>query len=84
MCAEPSTLDRPISMSKYTLWDIPSSSLLLKTHELDVVTQSTENFVSENGLAALSELLLGIEPDDSSPVHDHSGGDILEAMEREQ
>jgi len=71
-------------MSKYTLWDIPSSSLLLETHELDVVSRSTLSFVAENGHDALSDLLLGVEPDDSAPVHDHSGPDILEAIERER
>ncbi len=70
-------------MSKYTLWNIPSSSLLLETHELDVVAESTALFVSDNGEEALADLMLGIEPDDASPVHDHTGTHILEAIERE-
>lgn len=71
-------------MSKYTLWDIPSSSLLLETYELDVVTRSTAAFVIENGTDALSEIMLGIDPGDSSPGHDHAGAAILEALKRER
>ncbi len=71
-------------MSKYTLWDIPSSTLLLETRELNVIAESTTKFILENGEEALSDLMLGIEPDDSSPVHDHSGMHILDAIVGEQ
>lgn len=71
-------------MSKYTLWDIPSSSLILETQELDDMVESTGQFVVENGEDALADLLLGIEPDDASPIHDHSGRDILIAIDQER
>ncbi len=71
-------------MSRYTLWDIPSSTLLLETRELDVIAESTTRFILDNGEEALSDLMLGIEPDDSSEVHDHSGMHILDAIAGEQ
>ncbi|MBA3276650.1 MAG: hypothetical protein H0T72_12740 [Chloroflexia bacterium] len=71
-------------MSKYTLWDIPSSSLLLESQDLDVVAESAALFVSDNGKGALANLLLGIEPDGASPVQDLTGMHILEAIKREQ
>ncbi len=71
-------------MSKYTLWDISSGSLILETGDLEVVAKSTTLFVSDNGEEALADLMLGIEPDGASLVHDHTGRHILEAIEREQ
>jgi len=71
-------------MSNYTLWDISSSSLLLETRDLNAIADSTAQYVSDNGEEALDDLLLGIEPDDTSPIHDHSGMHILEALKREQ
>ncbi len=71
-------------MSTYTIWDLPSNTLILETRQLDTVVEATETYVSDNGESALSDLLLGIEPDDSAPVHDHSGPDILAAIERER
>lgn len=71
-------------MSKYTLWDVSSSSLLLETRELHAIADSTARFVSDNGEEALDDLMLGIEPDGTLPAHDYSGRHILEAIEREQ
>ena len=71
-------------MSKYTLWDIPTSSLILETQALDDMVESTGQFIAENGEDALADLMLGIEPDDATPVHDHSGKDILIAIGRER
>ncbi len=77
-------MDEGPVMSTHTIWDIPSSTLLLETRELDTVIEVTGTYVSENGREALSDIMLGIDPGDSASAHDHSGSQILEAIEREQ
>ena len=71
-------------MSIYSLWDIPSSSLLLETRELGAIAESTTSFVRDNGEQALDEIILGIELDDSTSAREHTGSQILEAIAREQ
>ncbi len=71
-------------MSTYTIWDLPSNTLLVETRQLDTVVEVTETYVSDNGESALSDLLLGIEPEDSSLAHDFSGLEILRAIRQEQ
>ncbi len=67
----------------YTLWDIPSSSLLLETCELSRIAESTAAYVHDNGEAALEDLLLGIATEQFAAAREHTGTDILRAIEQE-
>lgn len=67
-------------MSKYTLWDIPSSTLLLDTDIREEISTATEAFVRENGIDVLDELLLGVERKGSKLPVNHTGTEILTAL----
>jgi hypothetical protein len=71
-------------MSTYTLWDVHSTTLLVGTRSLSEIAASTDAYVRDNGSDALEDLVLGIEPDDTSPVQEHAGRQILETIKREQ
>jgi len=71
-------------VSIYSLWDIQSSSMLLETRELSAIAESAAAYVSDNGEDALDDLLLGIEPGDSSIAQEHTGRGILSALKQEQ
>ena len=69
-------------MSTYTLWDIPSNSLLLETQQITDIATTTTTFVTANGESVLDDLLFGVV--DEGMAQEHSGQSILEAIQRER
>jgi hypothetical protein len=70
-------------MTTYTLWDLPSSSLLVQTHAIGELADSAQAFIEDNGEGALEDLLLGIERGDDRTA-EFSGRHILEVISREK
>lgn len=48
-------------MSKYELWDLPTSTMLLATDNPEDASDSIEGFIEDNDLQVLDELLLSVE-----------------------
>lgn len=63
-------------MAKYTLWDIPTSTLLLDTDDKSRARQVAQLFVTDNGASILDELVLGVD-DPSTPNPDNYSGEEI-------
>jgi hypothetical protein len=71
-------------MSTFTLWDIPSSTLLVETAELDTISTTIRSYVADNGQEALDDLVLGVELDATLKPAQHTGSDILRVLGEEE
>lgn len=67
-------------MAKFTLWDIPSSSLLLETDDASNVRDVAQSLIETNGVAVLEELVLGIERTRVTHPENFSGSDIVREL----
>ena len=67
-------------MPKYTLWDIPTSTLLLDTDDKSRARQIAQLFVTDNGASILDELVLGVEGPSTSSPDNYSGEDITREL----
>jgi len=68
----------------YSLWDVPSSTLLAETTSASEITAITNHFLHDNGEEALDELLLGISTPSSGLPNQFTGTDILRALKNEK
>jgi len=69
-------------VTKYVLWDIPTSTLLLETECVREIQQSIDIFSRDNGDTILAELLLGIEDPATDAVQSFTGKDIASELNR--
>jgi hypothetical protein len=67
-------------MARYTLWDIPSSSLLVETDDESNVRDVVQSLADRNGVAILEELVLGVERPRVTLPENFSGSDIVREL----
>ncbi len=66
--------------TRYSLRDIPSSSLLAETANLGEVAVNAAGFVHDNGIGALDDLMLGVStPSPDQPI-EYTGKGILPVL----
>lgn len=69
-------------MTRFLLWDVPDSTLLLETTSASEIRQSIETFIEDNGDGILAELLLGIEESTAETAQSFVGNDIVSELNR--
>jgi hypothetical protein len=68
-------------VAKYTLWDVPSGTLLIDTDDESSARSILQTLLATNGVIILDELVLGIEqPDPAAHPDSVTGEDIVRAM----
>lgn len=68
-------------MTKYVLWDIPTSTMLLDTGNVEEARRSIDAFIQDNDISVLDELLLGIEEPEEDTARSYTGRAILSELD---